>query len=73
MNNLRQLCMALVLTLTLSAVALAEGKVDCPGITQEPPTEEATVAGDIQNGVSTDTDAITQTTLTVVLVMLSVV
>lgn len=72
MNNLRQLCMALVLTLTLSAVALA-GKVDCPGITQDPPTEETTAAGDIQNGVSTDTDVLTQTALTLLLVVLPVV
>jgi hypothetical protein len=38
MKNLRQLCMAVVLTLTLSAVALA-GTIDCPGVTQEPPDE----------------------------------
>lgn len=72
MKNLQQLCMAFVLTLTLSATALA-GQVNCPGVTQEPPTEATTATGDIQNGVSTDTEAVTQTTLTVVLVMLSVV
>lgn len=39
MKNLRKLCIVLILTLTLSSAALAEGKVDCPGITQTPPEE----------------------------------
>ncbi len=68
MKNLRQLCIALVLMLTLSATVLA-GQVDCPGVTQEPPTTENAVAGDMPNGVtgdiqngvqSTDTEAVTQ-------------
>lgn len=76
MNNLRKLCAVMVLLLALSFTVLAEGQTNCPGITQE------TVAGDIQNGVtdemqsgvqSTDTDTITQTTFTLILVMLSVV
>jgi hypothetical protein len=31
--------MALVLMLTLASAALAEGKVDCPGVTPPPPDE----------------------------------
>jgi hypothetical protein len=80
MKNLRKLCMAFVLVLALSSAALA-GTIDCPGVTQPPPPQEAVagdmpngVIGDIQNGVqSTDTDATTQTMLTLLLVALSVV
>ncbi|HVG34885.1 MAG TPA: hypothetical protein VM911_17575 [Pyrinomonadaceae bacterium] len=53
MKSLRQLCAALVLTFTLSAGAFA-GKVDCPGLTDEPPPEDVTAAGYIPNGI-TDT------------------
>lgn len=70
MNHLRQLCMALALTLTLSVAALA-GQINCPGVT-EPPPEETTTAGEVQNGVqSTDADAMTEAALTVLLVALS--
>jgi hypothetical protein len=58
MNNLRQLCAALVLTLTLSATALA-GQVNCPGITQPPPdglTSE-TQSSDVETN-STITEAL---------------
>jgi hypothetical protein len=80
MNNLRQLCAGLILTLALTSTAFA-GQIECPGVTQDPPPQE-TVAGDIQNGVtgemqngvqSTDTDTTTQTMLTLLLVALSVV
>lgn len=38
MNNLRQLCAGLILTLALTSTAFA-GQIECPGITQPPPEE----------------------------------
>jgi hypothetical protein len=63
MKNLRQLCMALVLTLSLSVVALA-GQVDCPGVTQPPPEE---VTSEMQSGVDI---TITEALLTLIEVVL---
>jgi hypothetical protein len=51
MRKIRQLCAALVLTFALSASALA-GQVDCPGITDEPPSEETTASGYMQTGIT---------------------
>jgi hypothetical protein len=51
MKRLRQLCAALVLTVALSANAFA-GKVNCPGITDEPPSEEPTATGEMQNDIT---------------------
>lgn len=55
MSNLRKLSMAFILALTLSSAALA-GTIDCPGITQEPPTveqsaEQEASCGDMSCGV----------------------
>ncbi|MBD0369777.1 MAG: hypothetical protein ICV60_02910 [Pyrinomonadaceae bacterium] len=81
MKNLRQLFAGLVLTLALTSTAFA-GQVECPGITQDPPPQQESVAGDIQNGVTGDlpnggqsinTDATTLTMLELILVTLSVV
>lgn len=72
MKNLRQLCIALVLMLTLSAAAFAEGQVNCPGITQPPPTtEEQTTdidasCGDISCGVVDVVAGIFETMLSLV-------
>ncbi|HEX8176989.1 MAG TPA: hypothetical protein VF543_18000 [Pyrinomonadaceae bacterium] len=57
MNNLRKLCMALALTLTLSATALA-GQVNCPGVMQEPPTPEEIESGTQSEADSMVTDAL---------------
>jgi hypothetical protein len=81
MKNLRQLCAGLILMLVLTSTVFA-GQMDCPGITQEPPPPSNAMAGDMPNGVtgdiqngvqSTDTEATTQTVLTLLLVALSVV
>lgn len=53
MKRLRQLSVGLILTFALSANAFA-GQVNCPGITDEPPSEETTAAGEIPNDI-TDT------------------
>ena len=50
MNNLRQFCAALILTLAL-AVSTFAGQIECPGVTGSPSASEATVAGDIPNNV----------------------
>ena len=72
MKNLRRLCAGLVLTLALAAPAFA-GQVDCPGVTQPPPTEEATVAGEMPNGIdSSDTPgAVIEAVFSVIVTMLS--
>ncbi len=51
MRKLRQLSAALILTFALSASAFA-GKVNCPGITDEPPSEEPTLAGEMPNDIT---------------------
>jgi hypothetical protein len=53
MNNLRQLCIAFILMLVLSATALA-GTIDCPGVTQQPTGETQSVS----EGDSTITEAL---------------
>lgn len=49
MNNLRQFCAGLILTLALTTTAFA-GQIECPGVVQPPP--QATVEGEIPNGVT---------------------
>lgn len=58
MNNLRQFCAALILTLTLTASTFA-GNIECPGIVGSPSASEATIAGEMPNGVES-TDAVTE-------------
>jgi cyclic lactone autoinducer peptide len=56
MKNLRKFCAGLILTLALSVATFA-GHIECGGVVdQPPPPAEASIAGDMQNGVeSTDT------------------
>jgi hypothetical protein len=49
MNNLRQFCAGLILTLALTTAAFA-GQIECPGVVQPPP--QATVEGEIPNGAT---------------------
>lgn len=56
MKNLRHICMALILTPTLSVAALA-GQVNCPGVVQDPPKEGTTSATQSEPD-STITDAL---------------
>lgn len=58
MNNLRQFCGVLILTLALTASAFA-GQIECPGVVGSPSVSEATVAGEIPNNVES-TDAVTE-------------
>jgi hypothetical protein len=58
MNNLRQFCAAFILTLAVAASTFA-GQIECPGVAGSPSASEATVAGDIPNGVES-TDAGTE-------------
>jgi hypothetical protein len=57
MNNLRQFCAGLILTLALTVSTFA-GNIECGGVVgaPPPPTQETAVAGEMPNGVeSTDT------------------
>ena len=69
MNNLRRLCAGFILTLALAAPAFA-GQMDCPGITQQPPPTEVTVAGEMPNGVES-TGTVTETVFSLIVTVLS--
>jgi hypothetical protein len=72
MRQLKQLCIAMVLTLALSFTAFA-GIMDTPGVTTPPPTGQSTSTGDMStsdvtsDGTSSDdmeaTDSVTEITL----------
>jgi hypothetical protein len=49
MKKLQQLCAGLLLTIALTATALA-GQMDCPGATEPPP--QATVEGEMPNVIT---------------------
>lgn len=51
MNNLRQFCAALILTLALAASTFA-GNIECPGIVGSSSPSAEAVAGDMPNGVA---------------------
>ena len=57
MNNLRQFCAVLILTLALTVSTFA-GQIECGGFTATPSSTEA-VAGEMPNGVES-TDALTE-------------
>ena len=58
MNNLRQFCAALILTLALTATTFA-GQIECPGVVGSPTTSMEAVAGEIPNNVES-TDVVTE-------------
>jgi hypothetical protein len=62
MKYIGKFCAVVVLTLSFTLPAYA-GHIPCPGITDEPPSEEITAAGEMQNGI----------TETVILIMLALV
>ena len=61
MNNLRQFCAALILTLALTASTFA-GNIECPGIVGSSSPSAEAVAGDMPNGIES-TDAVTEVLL----------
>lgn len=65
MNNLRQFCAGLILTLALTATAFA-GQIECPGVVQPP---QATAEGEIPNDATVE---FSQPTVTDILISLIV-
>jgi hypothetical protein len=50
MKYLRNFCAVAALTLSFTLSAYA-GHIPCPGITEEPPSEEVTAAGETPNNI----------------------
>jgi hypothetical protein len=71
MKQLGRLCAGVILALSLTLSTYA-GHIPCPGITDETPTQETAVAGEMPNGIES-TDTVTELVISLLTTILPLV